>query len=231
MKIITSLACSVLLLSGCARKSELEATREELVEAQRKIETLENERVSRAKYEAAQVSLKLADQRIAVLERELKLTQEQLIVQATAVPTDGSASQFGAVTAARSTTSGPTKGTYEIANGTHVYSADAELNFGQHLRISSPNGLMVSDPEHKVIGGDLSIKSKDMVMEAPDSLVTTAADGSVKFTGKTLTMKFNEAKIPQAAPTEGSLSSEPSQASGCATTTPESYSPPLPATE
>lgn len=228
MKIITLFVCSILLLSGCARKSELEATREELVEAQRKIETLENERVPRANYDAAQSSLKQADARITVLERELKLTQEQLIVQAAVQPSAGSASQFGATSADRPTTPGLTKGTYEIANDTHVYSADAELNFGQHLRISSPNGLMVSDPEHKVVGGDLSIKSKDMVLDAPDSLLMTAADGSVKFTGKTLTIKFDETKAPQAAVPASSL---PSDTSGCATSTPESYTPPPPATE
>jgi len=228
MKTITLFACAILLVSGCARKSELEATRENLAEAQRKIESLENERVSRANYDVARSSLKLADERIAALERELKLTQEQLIVQAVVQPTDGSASRLVATSADRPTTPGLTTGTYEIANGTHVYSADAELNFGQHLRISSPSGLMVSDPEHKVVGGDLSIKSKDMVLDAPDSLLTTAADGSVKFIGKTLTMKFDETKAPQATAPASSL---PSDSSGCATTTAESYTPPPPATE
>jgi selenocysteine-specific translation elongation factor len=197
MKIITLLLVGSLLLCGCARKSELEAARENLAEAQRKIEILERERVARSSYDATRASLRLAEERIAELERGLKLAQEQVAVQAatqsTQNPTPGSA---------QPTALGLTKGTYEVANATHVYSADAELNLGSNLKVTSPNGLMVSDPEIKVVGGDLSIKAKDVQLDAPDAMLTTAADGSVKFTGKTLTMRFEDGKkseAPQAA--------------------------------
>jgi flavin-binding protein dodecin len=226
MKIISLLIACSILLSGCARKSELEAARENLAEAQRKIDTLENERVSKTKYDVARASLKLADERIAALERELKLAQEQAVLLASAQPTSDSAGQPSVVAPDRPTTSGLIKGTYEVANETHVYSPDAELNFGQHLRISSPTGLMVSDPEHKVVGGDLSIKSKDMVMGSPDGILTTAADGSVNFIGKTLTMKFDDKKTPQTETPEISPPSNLSPTSGGEATAPESSVPP-----
>lgn len=197
MKIISLLIACSILLSGCVRKSDLDEARENLAEAQRKIDMLENERVSKSKYEAAQASLRLADVRIAELEFDLKKTEEQLVVLTTTQLANETIGRNGSTPTDRPTSLGLTKGTYETANETHVYSADAELNFGQHLKISSPSGLMVTDPDHKVVGGDLSIKSKDMVMDAPDGILTTAADGTVQFIGKTLTMKFADGGKPQ----------------------------------
>jgi hypothetical protein len=82
------------------------------------------------------------------------------------------------------------KGGYALSNDTYVYSADAQLNFGHHLQITSPTGLLVTDPDLRVVGGDLNIKGKGVTMETTDGLLTTESDGSVKFTGNTLTMKF-----------------------------------------
>jgi hypothetical protein len=193
MKTITLILICSLLLSACARKSELDAAREDLAAAQRKIESLENERVARSKYDATQASLKLAEERIVELERGLQLAQAQVAVQANTQSSLNATTGQGLPTAL-----GLTKGAYEVANDTHVYSADAELSMGKHLKVTSPNGLMVSDPEIKVVGGDLSIKAKDVQLDAPDGLLTTAADGSVKFTGKTLTMRFEEEKNTEA---------------------------------
>jgi len=101
------------------------------------------------------------------------------------------------------------KGVYERANETYVYSPDAQLNFGRHLQISSPTGLMVSDPEQKIVGGDLNIRAKDVTLETSDGLLSTAADGSVKFTGKTLTMKFEDKKpAPEASTAAPSSTNE-----------------------
>jgi hypothetical protein len=217
MKTITLILICSLLLSACARKSELEAARADLTEAQRKIETLENERVARSSYDATRASLRLAEERIADLERGLKLAQEQVAVQAATQsslnPTTGS----GLPTAL-----GLTKGSYEPANDTYVYNADAELSMGKNLKVSSPNGLMVSDPDLKVVGGDLNIKAKDVTLDAPDGMLTTAADGSVKFTGKTLTMHFEDGK------NAGTLQAADAHQAGASETTASTNSLPPP---
>jgi len=195
MKLVTLFIAFSILLSGCARKSELEQARVDLTEAQRKIETLENERISRAQYENTRASLKLADEQIALLESELKLAQERLAAQErenTRVDQAGETGLNGSGGAPAAL--GLVKGVYEHSNDTFVYSSDAQLNFGRHLQISSPTGLMVSDPEQKIVGGDLNIKAKDVMIETSDGLLSTAADGSVKFIGKTLTMKFEDKK-------------------------------------
>jgi hypothetical protein len=192
MKLITLLIAFSILLGGCARKSELETARENLAEAQRKIEALENERVPRVQYDATRASLKNADDRIVTLERELSVAQEQLATQEKVKSSGEGASPPEANTSERPLALGMAKGAYVLSNETYVYSPDAQLNFGSHLQISSPTGLMVSDPEQKIVGGDLSIKAKGMMLETSDGLLTTTADGSVKFTGKTLTMKFED---------------------------------------
>jgi hypothetical protein len=194
MKLVTLLIAFSILLSGCARKSELEQARVDLTEAQRKIETLENERISREQYDNTRASLKLADEQIALLESELKLAQERLAAQERENPMVDQASEPGPNGNGTPATLGLVKGVYERSNETFVYSPDAQLDFGRHLQISSPTGLMVSDPEQKIVGGDLNIKAKDVMIETTDGLLSTAADGSVKFIGKTLTMKFSDKK-------------------------------------
>jgi len=226
MKTITLILVCSLMLGGCARKSDLDAARENLAEAQRKIEILENERVSRSKYDMTRASLKLADERIATLERELRQAQEQGAVSSRPAASTELVGQPGVNASARPTALGLTKGTYEQATDTHVYSADAELSMGQHLKVSSPNGLMVSDPELKVVGGDLSIKATNVMLDAPDGLLMTAADGSVKFTGKTLTMRFDENKTSNAPASDTPSSSNTSQTSESNTPTSASSVPP-----
>jgi hypothetical protein len=197
------------LLCGCARKSELAEAREDLAVAQRKIEALENERVPKTQYDSTQASLKIADERIATLERELTLRQEQIDAQ------EKTGLLLGPKLDAleRPVALGLVKGGYVLSNDTHVYTPDALLNFGNHLLVSSPTGLMVSDPDQKIVGGDLNIKTKDVLIEASDGLLRAKPDGSVEFTGKTLTMKFenqvpmSEAPETPAAPVNASTSS------------------------
>jgi outer membrane murein-binding lipoprotein Lpp len=194
MKLVRLLIAFSILLSGCARKAELDRARVDLSEAQRKIEALETERVSRVQYENTRASLKLADEQIILLESELKLAQERLAAQEQAKLSADQTSEPGSTGPAAPVALGLVKGAYERSNETYVYSPDAQLNFGRHLQISSPSGLMVSDPEQKIVGGDLNIKAKDVMIESSDGLLSTAADGSVKFVGTTLTMKFENKK-------------------------------------
>jgi len=221
MKTITLLLAISCLLCGCSRNSELDAARENLAEAQRKIAALENERVPRVQYDVTRASLRLADERIATLEQQLKATQEQLSTVAKAETPAASANQSGNNSPETPLALGLAKGGYALANETYVYSADAQLNFGNHLQISSPTGLLVTDPDLRVVGGDLSIKSKGMTMETTDGLLTTESDGSVKFTGNTLTMKFAASTTDTAAPEKAPAVSEeaPQAAPGDTTST------------
>jgi len=227
MKLVSLLLVFSVLFCGCARKSEMEAARTSLVEAQRRIEALENERVSKTQYETAQDSLKQANERITYLETELRLTQ----AQATALANSPALAQPTALAPQNQapqpppTALGLTHGGYVVSNDTYVYSEGSQLALGDHLQITSPTGLMVSDPEQKIIGGDLSIKAKGMMLETNDGLLTTASDGSVKFTGKTLTMKFDDTKPSQdetatAPPASNSTTTEPPPAPSTTTGTP-----------
>jgi len=211
MKTITTFVAALsILLSGCARKSELDAARSDLAEAQHKIETLQSQRIPRIQFEAAQASLKAADERIAAMEHELQVAREQIAAQHGLEISDGSTKQ---PTAEASTELAPTvltSGTYVSANDTFVYSPDALLKFGKNLQISSPSGLMVSDSEQKIVGGELSIKAKDVLLETSDGILKAEPDGSVKFTGTTLTMKF-ENGTPSQQPASPQSSSQLSE--------------------
>jgi hypothetical protein len=192
MKFLTLLFAGSILFCGCVRKSELDKARADLTEAQQKIAVLENERVPRLQYDTARASLRSADRQVADLERELKRTQQQLAVLEKANQSIGTTVDHETNEPESPVMLGLKKGAYERANETYVYSPDAQLNLGHHLQISSPTGIMVSDPEQKIVGGDLNIRAKDVMLETSDGLLTTSADGSVKFTGKTLTMKFED---------------------------------------
>jgi hypothetical protein len=193
----TVLLCTIcILLGGCARKSELDKTRTELAEAQRKIDQLESERVPRAQYDIARASLRIADERITTLEKNLNAAYDLMAEQQINVPPEIAAN------APNQPASSPTPATnfrlanggYVVSNDTHVYSADSELELGQHLKVSSPTGLMVTDAEQRVVGGDLAIKAKGLTMASEDGMLLTNPDGTVKFIGNNLTMKFDEKK-------------------------------------
>jgi len=195
MRTVAFLTSLCVLLGGCARKSELDRTRAALAESQRKIEQLESERVPRAQYDIARASLRIADDRIATLEKNLNAAYDLMAAQQLPLP-----SETALATNATATPQPPAtnlhlaNGGYVVANGTHVYSPDSQLELGQNLQVTSPTGLMVTDTEQRVVGGDLAIKAKGMTMETNDGLLATQADGTVKFIGNTLTMKFDEKK-------------------------------------
>jgi len=206
MKTTASLVAALLFfLGGCARKSELDAARADLVEAQHKIETLQSQRIPRIQYEEVQASLKAAGERVAATERELQIAREQIAAQRGLGISDGSVNQPEAENSPELPRTVLASGTYSSANDTLVYSPDALLKFGKNLQISSPSGLMVSDSEQRIVGGDLSIKAKNVLLETSDGILKAEPDGSVKFTGTTLTMKFeNGAPVQQPASTQSS---------------------------
>lgn len=194
----TLLICLLcLLLGGCARKSDLEKARAELAESRRKIEQLESERVPRTQYDIARASLRIADERITNLEKNLNAAYDLMAEQQINVPPELAANapgQPGATPTPPPSNFRLANGGYVVSNETHVYSADSELALGQNLKVSSPTGLMVTDTEQRVVGGDLSIKAKGVTMATEDGLLLTNTDGTVKFIGSNLTMKFDEKK-------------------------------------
>lgn len=213
MKPLICLLFVSLLTAGCARRSELQAAKAELEEAKKRIETLETQRVPRIEYDVTKASLRLADERIAGLEQELRAAREQLSAKEPFLAEVPSGQAGGGVPTSLSVA----RGTHEFSNGTFVFSSDAQLNFGRHLLITSPTGLLVTDPDQRVVGGDLSIEAKGMTMETADGLLTAESDGSVKFTGNTLTMKFGSAPADGANSTGAATApaaTEPSQEQG-----------------
>ncbi|MFT3781926.1 MAG: hypothetical protein QM790_07910 [Nibricoccus sp.] len=183
-----------LFVAGCAPKSELDATRAKLEEAQRQVQALERDRVPRIQYDRAHASLKIADDRIATLEYELKLARAEAADLLEKAKSNGTAFDSPEGTAIPTAMS-LTRGNFSEANETRVFSDDAQLEFGPHLKVTSPTGLLVADPEMKVVGGDLAIKARNVTIESSgDGLLLSNADGTVKFIGNTLTMKFDEKK-------------------------------------
>lgn len=194
MKHAALIVALCVLLGGCARKSDLDKARAELAEAQKRIEQLETERVPRAQYDVARASLRIADDRIATLEKNLNAAYDILAADQNFAHVQ---QQIPSASAAPATTAAPTNlqlvnGGYVVSNDTRVYTPDSQLALGEHLQVSSPTGLMVTDTEQRVVGGDLAIKTKGLTMETTDGLLSTQNDGTVKFVGSTLTMKFDE---------------------------------------
>jgi len=198
MKTITIVVVALSVsLAGCARKSDLDAARADLAEAQHQVETLRSQRVPRAQYQEAQASLKAADERIAAMERELQSARDQLAAQQGLAITEGSVKGPKTDNSGEPQLTGLVSGTYTTSNDTLVYSRDAQLKLGKNLQVSSPSGLMVSDSDQKIVGGDLSIKAKDVLLETSDGILKSEPDGSVKFTGTNLTMKFDDGRPAQ----------------------------------
>ncbi len=51
------------------------------------------------------------------------------------------------------------KGTFTVVDGAIIYGADAQLDIGHGILVSSPTGVMVSDADQQHIAGDLVIET------------------------------------------------------------------------
>lgn len=98
---------------------------------------------------------------------------------------------------------GLVKGTYTLLDGTLIYSPDAQLKLGTGVLVSSPTGLMVSDDEQKIVGGDLAIETGNGVVNAQDAVVDVAKGvmtaESVSFDAKAAP-KASEPKMASTTP-------------------------------
>ena len=65
-----------------------------------------------------------------------------------------------------------TKGTSSPVDGTIVYSADAQLDIGNGMTVSSYSGVMVSDEAMKHISGDLLVQSGDVSTKMEKAFLT-----------------------------------------------------------
>jgi len=79
-----------------------------------------------------------------------------------------------------------TKGTFTVVDGTIVYSADAQLDIGHGMLVSSPSGVMVSDEAQQHISGDLVIETQNDTTTMQNAFLTvdkahveTTSDSSV----------------------------------------------------
>ena len=102
---------------------------------------------------------------------------------------------------------GLVEGTYTLLDGTVVYSPDAKLKLGTGVSISSPTGLMVSDHEQKIVGGDLAVETGDVSVQAREAIVDVSK-GVITAKSMTVTSKSaSKPKTPNKAPepTPGSV--------------------------
>jgi hypothetical protein len=82
------------------------------------------------------------------------------------------------------------KGSFRLVDGTMVYSPDAKLMLRSNL-ISSPNGVMVSDSEKKIVAGDLEIERPNGILKVTNGVVTSRDDGTY-ITGDHITFTTND---------------------------------------
>jgi hypothetical protein len=87
-----------------------------------------------------------------------------------------------------------TKGSFTVVDGEIVYGADAQLDIGHGMLVSSPSGVMVSDVDQRHFAGDLVIDSQygtttteNAFMSVDSAHVEITSDNSV-------TVKKDEAK-------------------------------------
>ncbi len=65
-----------------------------------------------------------------------------------------------------------TKGTFTQVDGTIVYSADAQLDIGHGMLVSSPSGVMVSDESVQHISGDLVVEEGSTLTTMENAFIT-----------------------------------------------------------
>ena len=186
LKRLPLVGLGVLLLTGCARRSELAKAQGEVADLQAKVALLEQQRVPRAELDQARAATAAALERVATLNQELTVTREQL----TGAQAQMVAAQERAVALERRAVSpdvkvpeqplapGLGKGTYTIKDDTVVYSRDAQLNFANGMTITSPSGLMLSDKDREIVAGDLVVETPRGTA-APAAASATAAKPAV----------------------------------------------------
>ena len=83
------------------------------------------------------------------------------------------------------------KGTFIRVDGTLVYSADAQLDIGHGMLVSSPTGVMVADEELRHISGDLVIERAGTSTTMENAFLTV--DGNhVEITSDSATTVANK---------------------------------------
>jgi hypothetical protein len=103
-----------------------------------------------------------------------------------------------------------TKGTYELVDGTVVYSPEAQMKIGEKL-IFSPTGVMVSDESQKIFSGDLAIETAKGTVQFNDA-VLTLDDAGMKVTAKSVYIVAKPvASNPSPDPTPTSVTSSAGQ--------------------
>ena len=183
------LLCALLALSiGCVRKSELVETQSELAAAQEKIRLLEQQRVPKADLEKAQTAVADTREQLVGLEQTLKGTRDELVAsQEMLKATERLLSLQWAKTPETVLSPALVKGTYILLDDTIRYSADAQLNFGNGVMISSPTGLMLSDKDRAIVAGDLVVETPHETVQASRAL-TTVNDGQRELTAESVSV-------------------------------------------
>jgi hypothetical protein len=87
-----------------------------------------------------------------------------------------------------------TKGTFTQVDGTLVYSADAQLDIGHGMLVSSPSGVMVSDESQEHISGDLVVETQDATTTMENAFITVDRAHVESTSDSSVTVKKEEPK-------------------------------------
>jgi hypothetical protein len=170
-----------------SHRSELAVVRNELVAAREETQAVKVERVPRAELARAQAAVAATEDKLAVLERDLAGTREQLAVsQETAKEALLNLNLMRDNTPAADSLTGLVKGTSTLLDDTLVYSADAQLRLGKSVVVSSPTGLMLSDKDLATVAGDLAVETPSGTMQAAHAFIDVN-NGKIEMTADSMT--------------------------------------------
>lgn len=145
-----------------------------------------------------QCALEQSRAELKVCRTELEhLETELAAVRASVVASNRSAGNSSDPSRQRPTEAKPSE-TAQAGGSVVAYGPEAKLRVGDKMTVSSPTGVMISDSDGKMIGGDLLVETPNGAFEMKDAVVDVSKK---KVTAKTFTFVPNQpAQAPNSKP-------------------------------
>ncbi len=185
--------CILLAVFFCfTLNSRLETTEAELAAARGKVKATEDQRVPREDLDLTQNQLNEAEKKILAMQEELKDSQTLITALNDRVALMESQPNLPHPVRPRPPVKpGLIKGGYRLMDENMVYLTDSQYRLGEDLFVTSPKGMMMSDKDQQIFGGDLVLQTPQGTIQGDDAVLEVKGDQAT-LTAKQVTVTLRK---------------------------------------
>ena len=185
--------CTLLMVYFCfVLNSRLEQSKADLAAARDKIKATEELRVPRSDFDSTRSELLDAEKKITALQDELKNTQGQTTALSEWIAAMKNQPGLPRPAGPKPVTKpGLIKGGFRIMDENMVYLPDSQYRMGADLFVTSPKGMMMSDKDQQIFGGDLQLHLPQGTIQGDDAVLEVNGDNAT-LTAKQVTVTLRK---------------------------------------